>query len=121
MSKNLAMTMPEELRYRIDSVRNGTNEGYGDKSSLRSFTGFARHRIKELTPFMKATEKDKSLIADDIGKQLVEEYESLVELCEEAQVVLDDNSILGFDIRGKEWWERHFDSPHPWSEKSNDN
>lgn len=120
-TKNVPMNMPEEFRYRIDSVRTETNGGYGEKRSLRNFYDMAQGRIQTLTPFMKASKRNKSLTADEVGKQLANEYESLIQLCEEAKIVLDDNDILGVDVYGREWWERHFDSPHPWSEKSNDN
>lgn len=91
------MNAIEEFKHRIKSVREGKNQGYGDKQSLRYFTESALRRIKDLEPVANAAKK--SLVNDEVAKELIEEYESLITLCDEAQSVLDDVSIPGVDVR----------------------
>lgn len=91
----------QQLRHRIDCVRTATGQGYGEKHSLRHVVGASIRQIAYLKPTIDAItaghfgdwKKDKILV------EMHGEYHALVKLCQEAQKVIDDDSIKGVDIR----------------------
>ncbi len=94
------MTLLEEFRHRINSCREGTNEGYGEIRSLRNFMGAARVRLKEITTFVDAAKDIEDPEIQEMVRTEDEDGKKIKALMEEANAGLPEN---GGKFKGQTW------------------
>jgi hypothetical protein len=86
------MTLLEETIFRYQSCVDGTNEGWGDKHSLRNHMNRVNRRISELVGLyneIEALPAEHELRADETIVELMQEYRDLVTARAECEVLLD--------------------------------